>query len=169
MYCTTKERRNALKMEKKATFCFSRIYLISLPEVQKYFQKAQPSFFTCQWKIHFLRSQEFLPSPGKCGRALQNFIPKAKSILAHDLMAYVFCGRNKTENVSERGKKKEEGAWLGLSGELWSRKNQMVPESQPLLLLSGKLVLAWEELWKDKGQRKCLEKISSRTSPRKIF
>lgn len=51
----------------------------------------------------------------------------AKSLLADDLMAYVFSGRNKIENIRERGKKKEEGEWLGMSGELWSRKNQMVP------------------------------------------
>lgn len=113
----------------KATFYFSVIDLISLPEVQRYFQKAQPSLVTFQWKIHFLRAQEFLPSPGRCGRALKNFILKAKSVLADDLMAYVFCGRSsKTENISERGKKKEEGEWLGMSGELWSRKNQMAPD-----------------------------------------
>lgn len=50
-----------------------------------------------------------MPSPGKCGRALKNFITMAKSLLADDLMAYVFSGRNKIENIRERGKKKEEG------------------------------------------------------------
>lgn len=136
MYCTMRERRNAPKIKKfskKATFCFSRINLISLPEVKRYFQKAHPPLSMYRWKRRFLRAQKFLPSPEKCGRALKNFIPKAKSILADDLRACAFCGSNEMENTSERGKKEEGERWglSGAPGRGATSRVQVSTESQP--------------------------------------
>lgn len=59
-----------------------------------------------------------MPSPRKCGRTLKNCIPKAKPILAGDIMAYVFLGRNKMKIHQREERRKRRESDLGMSGEL---------------------------------------------------
>lgn len=59
--------------------------------------------------LHICEHFEFLSPSRKYNRELKNFIFIDKPILAHDLLVSAFWGRNKTENMSEREKKKGGG------------------------------------------------------------
>jgi hypothetical protein len=94
-------------MRKKLLFNFQGFIYFSFLSSKGIFRKHNLlSLHICEQHI-FLTSQDFLPSPWKHGKVLKNFVSMAKPILVDDLMALCLLGRNKTENISERGKRKE--------------------------------------------------------------